>query len=61
MVTATDIATPMVASLTRSGSEWTGTVSAVPAGANRTVRADAKDAGGTVIYQGSATGVTSVR
>jgi hypothetical protein len=56
-VTGTGIATPMTANLTRSGGEWTAALTDVPAGSDRTVQANARDAGGTLIYQGSATGV----
>jgi hypothetical protein len=57
-VTGAGIASPLRASLTRSGGAWTGTIDAVPAGADRVVEALARDAGGSVLFRGTATGVS---
>ena len=43
--------------LTKSGEEWQGIIGGIPAGTDRTFTAQAFNAGGTLIYQGSATGV----
>jgi hypothetical protein len=57
-VTGADLATPISARLAPEGTGWTGTVGAVPAGGGRTVVVEAFDAGNSVQYRGSATGVT---
>ncbi|RKH78234.1 PKD domain-containing protein, partial [Corallococcus sp. AB045] len=50
--------TPLNATLEQSGSQWTGVIGNIPAGADRTFSAQAFDASGTAIYEGQATGVT---
>nr|WP_164933326.1 PKD domain-containing protein [Corallococcus coralloides] len=50
--------TPLNATLEHSGSQWTGVIGNIPAGADRTFSAQAFDASGTAIHEGQATGVT---
>ncbi|AFE06555.1 EBNA-1 protein [Corallococcus coralloides DSM 2259] len=50
--------TPLNATLEHSGSQWTGVIGNIPAGADRTFSAQAFDASGIAIYEGQATGVT---
>lgn len=57
-VSGPGISTPITAAFTPGGGEWTGTVANVPAGTDRSVTAEGRDAGGTLVYQGAATGVT---
>ncbi len=56
-VTAADMS-PRTASLTLTGSSWSGTLEGIPAGTLRTFSAEALDASGTRLYAGQATDVT---
>jgi hypothetical protein len=49
---------PLSVELTASGSTWSGTLAGIPAGALRTFRAQAFGDGGTLIFEGSASGIT---
>jgi hypothetical protein len=44
--------------LLKTNNQWSGTLGKLPAGTNRTITAEAFDAGGTRLYAGSVTGVT---
>ncbi|WP_375769137.1 kelch-like protein [Archangium gephyra] len=56
-VTAADMV-PLSAELVKTGGHWSGTLGRVPAGADRTFRAEAFGAEGTKLFTGSATGIT---
>jgi hypothetical protein len=60
-ITGSGIATPIVYSLRQSGGQWRGIIGAIPAGDNRTFRAEAFDASNTVVYEVERTGVTIAR
>jgi hypothetical protein len=57
-ITGEGISPPIVVPLTKVGEQWTVNISEIPAGANRTFTLYARDAAGTVLYSGVATGVT---
>ena len=57
-ITADDIETPIVVALTKLGDQWVVNLEEIPAGTNRTFTLSARDASGTEIYSGVATGVT---
>lgn len=52
------IAPDIVQDLVQSNGQWSGILGGIPAGANRTVSADAYDAGNSKIYSGQVSGVT---
>ena len=57
-ITADDIESPLVVPLTKVGDQWVVNLESIPAGTNRTFTLSARDASGTEIYSGVATGVT---
>lgn len=57
-VSGSGIAPDIAQDLVKTNGQWGGIIGGVPAGANRTVRADAYDAGNTLVYSGQVTGVT---
>ena len=56
-VTAPDME-PLTATLVKTGSTWSGTLTAIPVGSNRTFTAEAFDAAGTKLFAGEAKNVT---
>ncbi|MBX7193264.1 MAG: putative Ig domain-containing protein [Sandaracinaceae bacterium] len=59
-ITGAGIDPPIVQELSRAGAQWRGAIGGIPAGTDRTFTVVAYDAGGTPIYEGTATGVTVV-
>jgi hypothetical protein len=57
-ITGDGIADPIVVPLSKVGDQWVANLSGIPAGMNRTFTLSARDASGTEIYSGVATGVT---
>ncbi|WP_233585936.1 PKD domain-containing protein, partial [Corallococcus sp. CA054B] len=57
-VSAADLSADIVANLQNTGGQWRAVLGAIPAGANRTFRAQAFDSSDTQVYEGQATGVT---
>lgn len=57
-VSASDISPSLSTDLVKVDGQWRGLLSGIPAGSNRTFLAQAFDAGGTVLFEGQATGVT---
>jgi hypothetical protein len=57
-VTGPGIVSPIIVALAKSGSQWGGVIGAIPAGIDRTFTLSARDAVGTEIYAGQATGIT---
>ena len=54
-ITAADITTPITATLTQTGEQWTGVIPNIPAGLARTFTAEATDTAGDDLYDGAAT------
>ena len=57
-ITGDGITDPIVVPLTQVGGQWVANLSDIPAGTNRTFTLSVRDASGTEIYSGVATGVT---
>jgi hypothetical protein len=57
-VSGPGITSPIVTSLSQSGSTWLGTIGGIPAGSGRTFDVAAFDASNNLLYQGTATNVT---
>jgi len=48
---------PMTANLTKVGTSWQGVIGQIPAGTNRTFVGEARDGNGTLVYNGTVSGV----
>jgi len=57
-VSAPDITTPIVSNLVLAGGAWESTITQIPGGTGRVFSGEARDGDGTVIFTGSAMGVT---